>query len=250
MTHWTELTLAAGFLVGLTGSLHCAAMCGPLLGILCASREKKSTGMVRLVSASAYHAGRIVSYAIGGALAGSFGSVGLAFRAGPFAQHIVLFATSAMLLFLAAYVAGWRSLARVVEAAGSVVWRRIEPYSRAFLPADTPARAFALGLAWGWLPCGMVYAALIAALMTGDPLHGSLLMAAFGAGTLPSFVAVFASRSLVDKAVRSRCARAIVAALIGAAGLVGIVRAAHPIVHDSDWCISIPTLTQRVNSLF
>lgn len=245
MTPWTELTFAAAFLVGVTGSLHCASMCAPLLGILCASREKSTSGTIRLVRATTYHAGRIASYAIGGALAGSFGSVGLALRPGPSAQHVVLFATSAMLLLLAAYIAGWRSLARAIEAAGSVVWRRIEPYSRAFLPADTPGRAFALGLAWGWLPCGMVYAALIAALMTADPLHGSLLMAAFGAGTLPSFVAVFASRSLFARAARSRWARATVAAIIGAAGLAGIARAAQTI--EADWCIDIPTLTQLVN---
>ena len=106
MTPWTELTFAAAFLVGLTGSLHCASMCGPLLGILCASREKNTSGTVRLVRATTYHAGRIASYAIGGALAGSLGSVGLVLRAGPSAQHVVLFATSAMLLLLAAYIAG------------------------------------------------------------------------------------------------------------------------------------------------
>lgn len=250
MAHFTELTFAAAFLVGLTGSVHCASMCGPLLGIVCGSREKTASGTVRLISASAYHAGRIASYAIGGALAGSLGSVSLLLRAGPAAQHVVLFATSAVLLVLAAYVAGWSALARGIEAAGSVVWRRIEPYSRRFLPADTPGRAFALGLAWGWLPCGMVYAALVAALTTADPLRGSLLMAAFGAGTLPSFVAVSASRNLFARAAKSRLARAIVAGVIGAAGVVGIVRAAQPIVHDYDLCIGTGIFAQLLRSLF
>jgi len=47
-------------------------------------------------------------------------------------------------------------------------------------------RSLLLGLLWGWLPCGLVYSALIIAAAAGGPLRGSVTMAAFGLGTLPA----------------------------------------------------------------
>ena len=52
---------------------------------------------------------------------------------------------------------------RRLEAAGTLVWNRMRPLTRHFLPADTFARALGLGALWGWLPCGMVYAVLVTA---------------------------------------------------------------------------------------
>jgi len=50
------------------------------------------------------------------------------------------------------------------------------------------AQAFPLGLLWGWLPCGLVYSALVTALTSGSALRGAGLMLAFGAGTLPTLL--------------------------------------------------------------
>jgi sulfite exporter TauE/SafE len=49
-------------------------------------------------------------------------------------------------------------------------------------------QALALGLVWGWLPCGLVYSTLIWSISSGNPLDGALLMLAFGAGTLPNLL--------------------------------------------------------------
>ena len=50
------------------------------------------------------------------------------------------------------------------------------------------AQAFPLGLLWGWLPCGLVYSALVTALTSGSALHGAGMMLAFGLGTLPNLL--------------------------------------------------------------
>lgn len=50
------------------------------------------------------------------------------------------------------------------------------------------ARAFPLGLLWGWLPCGLVYSALVTALTSRSALHGAGTMLAFGLGTLPNLL--------------------------------------------------------------
>ena len=249
MTGWTEVTLAAALLAGLTGSVHCAAMCAPLLGIACGAHGHASARSRRLACAAGYHCGRIASYSAAGALVGALGAAGLALRPGAMAQQALLVAMSAALLLFAAYVAGWGWPVRVLERSGSVIWRRIEPYSRAFLPADTPGRAFALGLAWGWLPCGLVYAALLAALAAADPLHGAMLMAAFGLGTLPSLLAASAGIAFAVRAGKSRVLRTAVASIIAAAAVYGIVHATQPSFIDPAFC-TVPGVIELLGRWF
>jgi sulfite exporter TauE/SafE len=238
------LTLAAAFLAGLAGGAHCAAMCGPLVGIACRARDGVSGGEW-LRHALAYNAGRIASYAIAGAVTGAVGAGGLALRGEPLTQQLVLAAMSVSLIVLAAYVAGAAPLMRAIEAAGAVAWRRIGPVSRRFLPASTPARAFGLGLVFGWLPCGMVYVALIAALATAHPLHGALVMAAFGLGTLPNLLAISAWFRYAATRARGRVARVLAAAVIAAVGIVGLAKAVEPamVSADGSWCLTVPGIT-------
>lgn len=238
------LTLAAAFLAGLAGGVHCAAMCGPLIGIACGARSGRGGGQW-LRQALAYNAGRIAAYAAAGAITGAIGAAGLALRGEPLTQQWMLAAMSVALIVLAAYVAGVAPLVRGLEAAGAVAWRRIEPWSRRFLPASTPARAFGLGLVFGWLPCGMVYVALIAALTTADPLHGALVMAAFGAGTLPNLLAIWAWFRYAAAWARGRTARLFVAAVIAAVGMAGLAKAVEPatVSGDGSWCLSLPGIT-------
>jgi hypothetical protein len=57
------------------------------------------------------------------------------------------------------------------------------------MPARSLPGAYAAGLAWGWLPCAMVYAALAAAGFSGGAARGAAAMAVFGLGTLPFLLA-------------------------------------------------------------
>ena len=54
----------------------------------------------------------------------------------------------------------------------------------------TVGQALLLGMVWGWLPCGMVYAVLALALASGTALEGGAIMLAFGAGTLPTMLTI------------------------------------------------------------
>src|SRR5208282_6463780 len=76
------------------------------------------------------------------------------------------------------------------ERWGALVWRRVAPAARTVLPVRPGARALALGLLWGWLPCGLVYSVLLAAAVAGGAAAGSAVMLAFGIGTLPSMLAL------------------------------------------------------------
>lgn len=145
MNGWLELILSAAFIAGLMGGVHCAAMCGGIVGVVCTPRANGGAAAFDWRFALAYNSGRIFSYTVAGALAGGLGQAGLLSRGGPLQQQTLLFAAGAMLLVMALGIAGWSPLTRGLEAAGSLVWRCVQPYSRRFLPVDTLPRAAGLG---------------------------------------------------------------------------------------------------------
>ena len=99
-------TLVAAFLAGLAGGVHCAAMCGPIVGIACGARGDRAGSGRWLRHALAYNAGRIASYAAAGAITGAIGAGGLALRGELLTQQVMLAVMSVSLIVLAAYVAG------------------------------------------------------------------------------------------------------------------------------------------------
>ncbi|MEQ1602075.1 MAG: sulfite exporter TauE/SafE family protein [Methylophilaceae bacterium] len=182
-----ELSLIATLLVGLLGAGHCVGMCGGIVSAISMTLpgQQPKTGLLL-----SYNLGRILSYTLAGALAGAVGASGF------FLQHIlpmekILYAlANCMLILLGLYLAGiWRGVT-MLERLGAKLWRRLQPYSKRFLPVQTLPQAFALGAIWGWLPCGLVYSVLVAAIATADPLRGGLLMMVFGLGTLPALLAM------------------------------------------------------------
>lgn len=242
MNAWLEAILLAAFVAGLMGGAHCAAMCGGIVGAVCRPRADDNAGG-QWRHALAYNGGRIFSYSVAGALAGALGQGGLALRGGPLAQQMLMFIAGATLLLMALYVAGVTPVARGLEAAGSVVWRRIQPYSRWFLPADSVPRALGLGAVWGWLPCGMVYAVLLTAMATADARQGALVMLAFGLGTLPNILAIAMLFGQFGKFAALRPVRLAAGMIIGGLGIFGILKATQPaFASDGLLCHAIPGL--------
>jgi len=136
----------------------------------------------------AFNLGRISTYAAAGAAAGLVGAAAYASGVLP-AQESLQVATYLMLVVVGLYLAGANRLLARVETIGLPIWRRVQPLAARLLPSRTMPRSFAAGLAWGWLPCAMVYAALGAATFSGGAARGALSMAAFGLGTLPFLLA-------------------------------------------------------------
>lgn len=223
MTGWLGFLLSAAFLAGLFGGVHCAAMCG---GIVAACTSRRSGGGFAWRHALAYNIGRIMSYASAGAVAGALGHAGMALRGTSMTHQLLLALAGSTFILIALYIAGVGRVVHTLEAAGAIVWRRIQPWSRAFLPADTPARAVGLGLVWGWLPCGMVYAALMTAVASADALWGAAIMLAFGLGTLPNLLAVALLADRLRSVLRGRFHRLTAAAALGVLGIVALAGAA------------------------
>ncbi len=187
-----DVTLVSAFLVGLLGSAHCLGMCGGIVGALTLGlKEDIRRSPVRLYPyLIAYNAGRIATYAIAGAAVGYLSAQILRVAPPAEARLIAKLVTGGFMLLLGFYLAGWWPALTALEKLGGKLWVRIEPFGRKLLPVHHPAQALGLGLLWGWLPCGMVYAALAWALAAGNATDGALLMTAFGLGTLPMLFAI------------------------------------------------------------
>jgi sulfite exporter TauE/SafE len=184
------VTLLATILVtSLAGSLHCLAMCGPLVTM--------SAGKHSLRFALVHALGRLATYVTLGAFAGLLGrAVDVAGRVGAI-QH-------AATIVAAAVIVGW-GLRTIAIARGWIV------------PSGSSASAFARGLArvrtrrpavrvWlagaltGLVPCGWLWAFVVSAAGTGSVLLGAMVMSVFWLGTVPAMTGVLAvAGPLIDR---------------------------------------------------
>jgi uncharacterized protein len=176
----------AAFTLALLGGLHCAGMCGGFVGALQVNRPR---GVSAARLAAGYHVGRITSYTLAGALVGTLGGALYAADVLP-VQIVLLVAGSLMLLAIGASLFGRAAWLKRIETLGLGVWKLVGPLARRVYPPKSGRQALLAGLAWGWIPCGMVYAALPLALVAGGPWQGAGVMLAFGLGTLPNMLAV------------------------------------------------------------
>jgi uncharacterized protein len=192
--------------MGLFSALHCVSMCGSIIGSLTLSlrqeiRENKSL-LVPFVFC--YNFGRITSYALAGYFAGLLHNV-LMLPLGEGQGHRILQIVSAMIMAGAGlHIAGWFPRFAYIEKAGIVIWHRIEPYGRRLVPVKNLPQAYIFGMIWGWLPCGLVYAALTLAATAGDEMRSTLTMLSFGVGTLPAAVGLGIVTSLMVRLSRMR----------------------------------------------
>lgn len=243
MIGWLETILMAAFLAGLLNGVHCAAMCGGIIGAACGPRALSRSAVPRWRLALGYNAGRITTYVMGGALAGALGEAGLVLRGGAAVQQIAMMLAGMALLLFALMVSGYKPVERGLAAAGGVLWRHVQPWSRRFLPADNTMRAFGLGVVWGWLPCAMVYAMLLTALATVSAVEGALVMLAFGLGTLPNVILIAMFLKRMRGMLASPMARlAAVAVLVGVGGfsLLQATRPAAATLHSGLLCLALP----------
>jgi hypothetical protein len=211
----------AVFLTGLLGGVHCAGMCG---GIVAALSGQAGDGRWQLHLS--YNLGRIASYGVAGAVAGTVGSLGLLLD-GVLPVQIALYVlANLMLVLLGLYLAGVSGVAAGLERIGVRLWKLIQPLTRRLLPADTPPRALGLGLLWGWLPCGLVYGILLTAMLAGDPLNGAAIMLAFGLGTLPNLLFAGLAWRRVSGVARARAVRVAAGGLVLGFGVYGLANAA------------------------
>ncbi len=191
------------------GSLHCIGMCGPIALMLPLDRESAGRRYLQL---GLYHGGRLLAYGI---IGGVFGLVGRGLYLFGFQQKLSIFLGVLMIL---AVLLPWkrfqnrwvvrpvyRAVGRLKEALGGQLKKR------------TPDTFLTIGFLNGFLPCGLVYMAVIGAMAGGTVLQGVAYMVVFGLGTLPlmSAAALFGKFLKGQWAGRLRRAIPVLVVLIG-----------------------------------
>ncbi|MBW2543465.1 MAG: sulfite exporter TauE/SafE family protein [Deltaproteobacteria bacterium] len=247
-----ELSLVGAALLGLFGGLHCIGMCGGISASLAGALPQPVTVRGTLLAQFGYNVGRIFSYAVAGALAGGLGLSVLALL-GPIGTTALRVLAGLFLVAAGLYLSGWWMGMLRVEQLGARAWRHIAPFAKRLGPLDRPWKLVALGAIWGWLPCGLVYAALAGAIAAGGALEGARWMACFGLGTLPTMLAAGAfSNTLVGFVNRGRVRWAVGALVIGfglwtiaAATLMGHAGEGGHAAHSA---IQIPTAIDLARS--
>ncbi|MDB5917455.1 MAG: Cytochrome biosis protein [Massilia sp.] len=237
----SAVSLVPVFMVGLLGSVHCAGMCGGIVGAFSVAPVRAfPVAVVSLRSAApaaalarvlAYNSGRIASYAVAGALAGGLAGGARALAGLAVVETIGYWLANLMLVVLGLYLMdAWRGLA-YLEQFGRKAWRRIEPVTAMLLPLDSPLKLVAMGALWGWLPCGMVYSVLLTAMLSGSALSGAAVMAAFGLGTLPMLLSMGLLGAPLRVWIGRRAVRVASGAVVLGFGLLGMLRAAGGVSH-------------------
>jgi len=220
------LVLALGFL----SSLHCAQMCGPIVLTYSVAANTGAERRSLLGLHLAYNSGRTLTYMLLGAVAGlAGGTVGWVGRlagvenAAAIAAGIAMVVTGLLLFGVGQPGLAWRGFALPS-------WL-LRPASR-LISSRSIGSKLTLGLLMGFLPCGLVYAALMRAIGASNALGGVLVMLAFGLGTSAALVAIGLGSSSATRKV-ARWGTTVSSITVTAMGAILIARgaAAGPFMH-------------------
>ena len=171
------------FIASILGSLHCAGMCGAF--VLFAVADPRNPGP-RLRLHVAYHAGRLITYTILGALAGLVGaSLDLGGSIIGVQRFAAIVAGCMMVVFGVVTVMRLHSV-RVPKLPIPKAWQNWLIKAHGAVAAKPPVvRALATGLLTTLLPCGWLYSFVLMAAGTARADLGAITMAVFWLGTVP-----------------------------------------------------------------
>lgn len=250
------------FTLGFLGSFgHCVGMCGPLAAAFSLSQTQNTPDTAKqLLFHILLNLGRIISYMIVGAAIGAIGSVFLASGqiagVGSDLRRFLAIITGLMLIWFGLRQIKPDLLPRVPLLHPLLQGKLHDRLSAGMAKLSlkptwwTPAL---LGITWGLIPCGFLYAAQIKAAETGDLIKGATTMLAFGLGTLPTMLGVGVSTSVLSKDKRSQLFRlgGWVTLIIGA---LTLLRTGDMMVdftgHAALFCLMLALIARPISNLW
>lgn len=180
----TTSQLISALIMGLLGSGHCLAMCGGVASSLTlAVKDKALVKRYTLL----YNLGRIFSYCLAGALAAGI-SQQFASRSTTF-SFVLSLLSGVFMILVGLYIMRLTFSLNWIEKVGKyAIWQHLVKFNKRLLPVNTNGKALAYGMLWGWLPCGLVYSALLFSISTQSAIQGATFMLLFALGTLPAMI--------------------------------------------------------------
>ncbi len=192
------LLLSSAALAGLLSGFHCLTMCGGINTALtttqpltqcntrCTANACAKTNMKFSQAYQLYwiHLGRISSYTLLGITAGTLGSSLFWSTTLPHISYYLRLFTGIVMVTLGGYALMIRSGNHKINRFTLLLNKAMTQFANSISTVDS----FWIGLCWGLIPCGMIYALLASALTIGNPLISGLFMLSFGLGTLPALL--------------------------------------------------------------
>lgn len=167
----------AAISIGLFGSLHCVGMCGPIALALPISHRNL---WLELTQTSIYHFGRILMYGLIGLLAGLMSQGAIVAGIQMYVSIVaglILIIGAILSISIESQILRWKPLAQL--------FFQIKKKLGVLLQQNSRWALFQMGILNGLLPCGLVYVAVLGALLTSSYVEGFTFMVLFGFGTLP-----------------------------------------------------------------
>lgn len=223
-----ESVLLLGLILGITSNLHCIGMCGPIAMAIPVNRKSNGTILSGVLQ---YNFGRILTYALLGVIVGS---IGITINTLGFLQWLSILAGIFLILF------AWRKwfVTKLFSRVPNIGIQSIVSKGLGkVIKSKSPFKISTLGILNGFLPCGMVYAALVNALLAGNPAGSAYAMIAFGIGTLPSMIAVGFAANRINSTMRQKFNK-IVPYLLTVVGILIVLRGMN---------LDIPYLSPKVS---
>ncbi|MBO6607012.1 sulfite exporter TauE/SafE family protein [Psychroserpens sp.] len=193
--------LWSALIFGLLGSFHCVGMCGPIAFMLPVDRNNTSKKILQI---STYHIGRILAYSVIGLI---FGLVGKGLYIFGIQQQLSIVVGVLMIIIVLIPVNTFnkcnfsKPIYKVISKVKSSLGQALKKKS-----ADT---FLTIGFLNGFLPCGLVYMAVIASIAAQNVAHSSLYMALFGLGTIPLMTTAIYLGKFLNTTVKRRIQKAI-----------------------------------------
>lgn len=206
--------IITGFILGLTSNFHCIGMCGPIALAIPVNRKNNFT---ILFGAIQYNTGRIISYAVLGVVVGM---IGLSIQTFGILQWLSILSG----VFLIVYA--WRKYLNNIfskHLPNLPLQKHLNSALGKVIRSKNPMKLSLLGMLNGFLPCGMVYAALLNALLTGEIVGSAIAMISFGVGTLPAMIGVIYMANKITPTLRAKFNK-FVPYLITMVGLLIVLR--------------------------
>ncbi|WP_276380593.1 sulfite exporter TauE/SafE family protein [Flavobacterium sp. H4147] len=201
--------LFSSLFLGLISSLHCVGMCGPIAMMLPVDHQNEAKKITQILT---YHFGRLTAYGVIGLI---FGLLGRGFFLAGMQQKMSIIIGIAMIVIvlIPEKVFAQYNFSKPVYR----IISKIKFHLGSQFKKKSYKSLFTIGLLNGFLPCGMVYAALFGAIAMQSAGLGVTYMLLYGLGTIPLMTTVVYVKSLLKLPFRNKIQKAIpyVAVIIG-----------------------------------
>lgn len=212
--------ISMAFITGLMGAGHCIGMCGGLVGALSLSEAGKKGGWLFHLL---YNTGRIITYTFIGAVVGWLGSAMAYTDQFKMVTRSLLLASDLFVILIGLGTAGLFAGLNVskLDFPGPVQTMTLAVHRLRKLP---PAlAALPLGLLFGFIPCGYLYAVAITAAQSANIMTGAFMLLAFGLGTAPSLLIFGSAAHWLSGRARTWMLR-IAGILVATMGLINLLK--------------------------